>query len=77
MNFENYKQEMKTEQKTSMEYDGGMNMNYQEACPYAMEQPMMPNACCMPNVGPSCMPIYECPRENICHRYICYEVPQV
>lgn len=24
-----------------------------------------------------CMPIYECPQERVCHRYICHEVPHV
>lgn len=23
------------------------------------------------------MPIYECPRERVCHKYICHEVPHV
>lgn len=23
------------------------------------------------------MPIYECPEENVCHRYFCYEVPHI
>ena len=26
--------------------------------------------------GVVCQPIYECPEERVCHRYICYEVPQ-
>lgn len=63
MNFESFKQEMKSEQK--------MNMNYDEMGGY--------NA--MPEAGmgmPSCgQPIYECPRENVCHRYLCYEVPHI
>lgn len=24
-----------------------------------------------------CNPIQECPQERVCHRYMCYEVPQV
>ena len=28
------------------------------------------------NYGCGCQPIYECPRERVCHRYICYNVPQ-
>lgn len=24
-----------------------------------------------------CPPIYECPQERVCHRYICYEVPHI
>ena len=23
------------------------------------------------------MPMYECPEEQVCHRYICYEVPHI
>ncbi len=31
----------------------------------------------MPNCGCSMMPIYECPQERVCHRYICYDVPHI
>lgn len=24
-----------------------------------------------------CEPIYECPQENVCHRYFCYQVPHI
>ena len=24
-----------------------------------------------------CAPIYECPEERVCHRYICHEVPHI
>lgn len=39
------------------------------------------NSCCsgmmnMPQCGCAMMPIYECPQERVCHRYICYDVPQ-
>lgn len=27
--------------------------------------------------GVVCPPIYECPRETVCHRYICHEVPHI
>lgn len=28
--------------------------------------------------GDTCMaPIMECPKERVCHRYICYEVPHI
>lgn len=30
-----------------------------------------------PMTGCCSMPIYECPQERVCHRYICYEVPHV
>lgn len=23
------------------------------------------------------MPVYECPEERVCHRYICYDVPHI
>lgn len=37
--------------------------------------------CCSSMMGESlpgvvCPPVYECPRETVCHRYICHEVPQ-
>ena len=34
---------------------------------------MMNNA--MPGVV--CPPVYECPEERVCHRYICHEVPHI
>ena len=38
------------------------------------------DSCCMGRVenipGQMCEPVYECPEERVCHRYICYEVPQ-
>ena len=27
--------------------------------------------------GVVCPPIYECPQERVCHRYICHEVPHI
>lgn len=27
--------------------------------------------------GVVCPPIYECPQEKVCHRYICHEVPHI
>ena len=39
--------------------------------------------CYMPNMmgetlpGVVCPPVYECPRETVCHRYICHEVPHI
>lgn len=41
------------------------------------------NSCCNMNMmgetmpGVVCPPIYECPRETVCHRYICHEVPHI
>ncbi len=45
----------------------------------------MDYGCCsaMPNMmgdtipGVVCPPVYECPRETVCHRYICHEVPHI
>jgi len=42
----------------------------------------MPNACVNEMAGETmpgvvCPPIYECPRETVCHRYICHEVPHI
>ena len=43
---------------------------------------VMPN-CCQPKMmgealpGVVCPPIYECPKETVCHRYICHEVPHI
>ena len=31
----------------------------------------MTMGCCQP------MPVYECPEERVCHRYICYDVPHI
>lgn len=50
---------------------GNMNMGYNM------------NSCCNMNMmgeampGVVCPPIYECPRETVCHRYICHEVPHI
>ena len=36
------------------------------------------NSCTnMPSQNMMCPPIEECPRERVCHRYICYEVPHI
>lgn len=38
----------------------------------------MGTPCCdAPMMGACCQPIYECPQERVCHRYICYEVPHI
>ncbi|MBE6139979.1 MAG: hypothetical protein E7172_00335 [Firmicutes bacterium] len=64
MNYfnEDFKQEMKSDQN----FD-----------PKAMNYNQM-NDCCVPNMAQPCpMPVYECPQERVCHRYICYDVPHV
>jgi hypothetical protein len=65
MNFysEGFKQETETTQKFE-----NKNMYMQDKdC-----------ACGVNNMEVMCCgrPIYECPQERVCHRYICYEVPQ-
>lgn len=50
--------------ENTMNMGVGMNMN--SCC--------NPNPCC--NQTMMCDPIQECPQERVCHRYICYEVPQ-
>ena len=38
----------------------------------------METPCCeAPMMGSCCQPVYECPQERVCHRYICYEVPHI
>ena len=65
MNFENFKQEMTSEQTVNMNMDmNNMNMN-------------MGGCCDAPQMGCVMAPVYECPKENVCHRYICYEVPHI
>lgn len=61
MNFESFKQDTGTVEKSNLNFDNKMAT---PSCPCAADA----NACCNP--------IYECPKENICHRYIYYEVPQ-
>ena len=48
--------------ETNYDINMGMNMN---------------NCGTMPNQNMMCPPIEECPRERVCHRYICYEVPHI
>ena len=41
---------------------------------------MKDNSCNMMNnslPGVVCPPVYECPEERVCHRYICHEVPHI
>ena len=54
--------EMKQDKMFESKQDMG-NMNMGQCCPDMM--------------GTCCQPIYECPQERVCHRYICYEVPHI
>lgn len=40
---------------------------------------MKEGMCCQEMCGcpMTCQPIYECPQERVCHRYINYEVPHI
>lgn len=57
---------------------------------YDMNQPMMGEkampenemfskdmGCCENIPGRVCPPVYECPKENVCHREIIHEVPHI
>ena len=37
----------------------------------------MPNMMSEAMPGVVCPPVYECPQESVCHRYICHEVPHI
>lgn len=78
MNYESFKQEMKSEQKMNPKYEDYKMDSFSMAsnmgcCGGMMAQPMMS----APMMGASCPPVYECPQENVCHRYICYDVPHI
>lgn len=55
-------------------YEMGKEAKYETA---AMPMGYGDMGCC-DNAYPGvvCPPIYECPQERVCHRYICHEVPQ-
>ena len=48
---------------------------YMTAMPSMNQQ--MDMGCCAPTTGVVCPPVYECPQERVCHRYICHEVPHI
>ncbi len=47
--------------------------NYGEGMDMEGMQGAMPMGCCSNKL----CPVYECPEEKVCHRYICYEVPHI
>ncbi len=62
---------------SNREMDTMMNDGMFDAC-----VPDMPTGCVNEMAGETmpgvvCPPIYECPRETVCHRYICHEVPHI
>ncbi len=73
MNYFNESSTFDTEMKKSFEKtsmgtsDASANMTMGCDCG-AMNTPMM---------GACASPIYECPQERVCHRYICYDVPHI
>ena len=69
MNYFNESKTYETENKKS--YDK-INMQMASENSACCSAPMMD----MPGYGCGVMPIYECPQERVCHRYICYDVPQ-
>ncbi len=52
------------------------NMTMDETMTQAQMQTSIPAGCCDAPVCP-CEPIYECPQQRECHRYINYEVPHI
>jgi len=52
-----------------MSYNMGYGYDMNCCCPNQMMGETMP--------GVVCPPVYECPRETVCHRYICHEVPHI
>ncbi len=62
----------------SMKMEGYFNQEHKTG-----EEGNWDGACFMPNMmgeampGVVCPPVYECPRETVCHRYICHEVPHI
>ena len=68
--------EMKYEKFDNINVVGG---EYMTAMPQMMTMPTMGlNGCCNEQIpGVICTPIYECPEERVCHRYIEHEVPHI
>lgn len=73
MNYFNESANFETEVKKSFDktsFDTGNTTGMKQSCDAGMmSQPMMGGCCAQP--------IYECPQERVCHRYICHEVPHI
>lgn len=55
-------------------------MKFENRCPNMDAMPAIDAEMNHMNMdGGACqmLPIYECPEERVCHRYICYEVPHI
>ncbi len=60
------------------DYKAGDDMAYSKAqCDMNMGMGYMPNMMGEELPGVVCPPVWECPRETVCHRYICHEVPHI
>lgn len=72
MNYFNESKTYETETKKSYDKTNMQTGMDGAACTSGMMMDMPGMGCC----GCNMMPIYECPQEIVCHRYICYDVPQ-
>ena len=61
MNFERCDNQNWDNMSASQNWDNGMTMG---------------NSCCNMNCCQT-DPVYECPEERVCHRYMCYDVPHI
>ena len=62
----------------NMEASGYFNIDYTNSdMPNMNYNNSYPNSCGETMPGVVCPPIYECPKETVCHRYICHEVPHI
>ena len=66
MNYEFLNQESLTKEKANINYDNKKDFGFNNHCE---ECGCMLNNCIMP--------ICECPHENVCHKYIYYDVPHI
>lgn len=75
MNYFNESGTFETEMKKSYDKTGfGTPATETQNKASSCDKTMMAN----PNMTAcGAMPIYECPQERVCHRYICHEVPHV
>ncbi|MBQ4583867.1 MAG: hypothetical protein IJA94_03155 [Bacilli bacterium] len=59
-------------------YDMGKEQKYEQAPMMSVGYDMGYMDCCNNSYpGVVCPPVYECPQERVCHRYICHEVPHI
>lgn len=67
----NYYNESKTYETEAKKYDKMNGQTGINTCACSSDMGNMPGCSC------GMMPIYECPQERVCHRYICYDVPHI